>query len=124
MILDEAGYTESILNTLEKNNVTAAFFITGHYLNTSSDLVKKMIENGNVVGNHTVNHECLPNLTNDQIKDEIMKLHNAVYEKTGYEMTFFRPPKGHLLMMTGTKISKEEKNMQRRKYLIIFTMEL
>ena len=39
----EAGYTESILNTLEKNNVTAAFFITGHYLNTSRDLVKKMI---------------------------------------------------------------------------------
>ena len=90
----EAGYTESILKALEDNNVTAAFFITGHYLNTATDLVKKMIEGGNVVGNHTVNHKCLPNLSNEEIKDEIMKLHNAVYEKTGYEMTFFRPPKG------------------------------
>lgn len=90
----EAGYTESILKALEDNNVTAAFFITGHYLNTATDLVKKMIEGGNVVGNHTVNHKCLPNLSNEEIKDEIMKLHNAVYEKIGYEMTFFRPPKG------------------------------
>ena len=49
----EAGYTESILKALEENNVTAAFFITGHYLNTATDLVKKMIEGGNVVGNHT-----------------------------------------------------------------------
>ena len=40
----EAGYTEKILNTLAENNVTAAFFITGHYLNTAEDLVKKMIE--------------------------------------------------------------------------------
>lgn len=90
----EAGYTEKILNTLAENNVTAAFFITGHYLNTAEDLVKKMIEGGNIVGNHTVNHKCLPNLSDEQIKDEIMKLHNAVYEKTGYEMKFFRPPKG------------------------------
>lgn len=90
----EAGYTESILNTLAENDVTAAFFITGHYLNTAGDLVKKMIEGGNVVGNHTVNHKCLPNLSNEEIKEEVMKLHNAVYEKTGYEMTFFRPPKG------------------------------
>lgn len=49
----EAGYTESILEVLKQNNVTATFFITGHYLNTQPDLIKKMIENGNIVGNHT-----------------------------------------------------------------------
>lgn len=101
----EAGYTESILNTLANNNVTAAFFITGHYLNTAEDMVKKMIEGGNVVGNHTVNHKCLPNLTNEQIKDEIMKLHTAVYEKTGYEMKFFRPPKGEFSERTTAYIN-------------------
>ena len=47
----EAGYTENILNTLHENDVTATFFITAHYLNTQPDLVKRMIEEGHIVGN-------------------------------------------------------------------------
>lgn len=49
----EAGYTEKILDILKENNVKAAFFITGHYLNTQPELVKRMIDEGHVVGNHT-----------------------------------------------------------------------
>ena len=49
----EAGYTENILNTLKENNVPAAFFITAHYVNTASDLVKRMIDEGHIVGNHS-----------------------------------------------------------------------
>lgn len=90
----EAGYTDKILDVLEKHNVNACFFITGHYLNSAQDLVKRMIEDGHVVGNHTVNHKCLPNLNDEEIKDEVMLLHNSLYEKFNYEMTFFRPPKG------------------------------
>ena len=45
----EAGYTESILNTLKENEVNATFFITGHYLNTQEDLVKRMLEEGHLV---------------------------------------------------------------------------
>lgn len=78
----EAGYTEGILKILKENDVKAAFFITAHYLNTASDLVKQMIQNGNIVGNHTVNHANLTGLSNDEIKEEIMKLHNSVYEVT------------------------------------------
>ena len=52
----EAGYTEKILEVLKQNDVTATFFITGHYLNTQPDLVKKMIEGGNIVGNHAPNY--------------------------------------------------------------------
>ena len=47
----EGGYTASILDTLKKNNVKAAFFITGHYLNSASDLVKRMIDEGHTVCN-------------------------------------------------------------------------
>ena len=90
----EDGYTDKILDVLEENNVKAAFFITGHYLNTASDLVKRMIEDGHIVGNHTVNHKCLSELNDEEIKKEIMNLHTAVYEKFGYEMKYFRPPKG------------------------------
>lgn len=45
----EAGYTEDILRILKDNDITATFFITAHYVNTASDLVKQMIQNGNIV---------------------------------------------------------------------------
>lgn len=90
----EAGYTEQILDVLKENDVKATFFITAHYLNTAEDLVKRMIDEGHIVGNHTVNHKSLPDISNEEIKDEVMKLHQAIYEKTGYEMKYIRPPKG------------------------------
>ena len=49
----EAGYTEHILNVLKEKNVQGVFFITAHYLNTASDLVERMINEGHIVGNHT-----------------------------------------------------------------------
>lgn len=90
----EAGYMEKILAVLKENNVKACFFITGHYLNSQSDLVKQMIDEGHIVGNHTANHKTMPDISNDQIKEDVMKLHTAMYDKFGYEMKYIRPPKG------------------------------
>ena len=90
----EAGYTSKILEVLKQNDVKATFFITAHYLNTSSDLVKQMIDDGHIVGNHTVNHKSMPSLNGEEIKKEVMDLHQAVYEKFQYEMKYIRPPKG------------------------------
>lgn len=90
----EAGYTEKILDVLEENDVKAAFFITAHYLNTADNIVKRMIEEGHIVGNHTVNHKTMPELSDEDVQKEIMTLHGAVYEKFDYEMKYFRPPKG------------------------------
>lgn len=96
----EAGYTPQILDTLKANDVKAAFFITGHYLNTQPELVKRMIDEGHIVGNHTVNHPSMPDLDNDKLKEEITKLHTAVFEKFGYEMKYLRPPKGEFSQRT------------------------
>lgn len=90
----EAGYTEKILDILKQNNITATFFITGHYLNSQPDLVKRMIDEKHIVGNHTVNHYSMPDLSDEELKKEITTLHTAVYEKFGYEMTYLRPPMG------------------------------
>lgn len=90
----ESGYTNQILDVLKKNEVKVTFFITAHYLNTASELVQRMIDEGHIVGNHTVNHKSMPEITDEQIKEEVMKLHQAVYEKFGYEMKYIRPPKG------------------------------
>ena len=90
----DAGYTEKILDILKKHNVKATFFITAHYLNTNEALVKRMIEEGHIVGNHTVNHKSLPEISEKELEKEIMNLHTMIYEKTGYEMKYARPPKG------------------------------
>ena len=90
----EAGYTEKILDVLKENNVKATFFITGHYLNSAEDLVKRMIDEGHIVGNHTVNHPSMPDLEDEKLKKEIMDLHTKMYQKFGYEMKYLRPPKG------------------------------
>ena len=90
----EAGYTSKILEILKENDVKAAFFITAHYLNTQDDLVKQMLEEGHIVGNHTVNHKSMPNLSEEEIRKEVMDLHTVIYEKFGYEMKYIRPPKG------------------------------
>lgn len=90
----EAGYTKQILEILKNNDVKATFFITAHYLNTQEELVKQMIDEGHIVGNHTVNHKSMPSLDEETIKKEVMDLHQAIYSKFQYEMKYIRPPKG------------------------------
>ena len=90
----EAGYTSKILEVLKQNDVKATFFITAHYLNSKPELVKQMIDEGHILGNHTVNHKSMPSLSEEQIKKEVMDLHQAIYEKFGYEMKYIRPPMG------------------------------
>ncbi len=90
----ENGYTADILDTLKKCNVTAAFFITSDYLNKNPDLVKRMIDEGHTVGNHSVNHPSMPSKNDADVQNEIMGLHKEVFEKFGVNMKFFRPPMG------------------------------
>ena len=100
----EAGYTKDILKVLKDNEIKAAFFLTAHYLNTEPELVKQMIDEGHIVGNHTVNHKSMPDLSEDEIKKEILDLHQSIYEKFDYEMKYIRPPKGEFSERT-VKIS-------------------
>lgn len=90
----EAGYTPQILTTLKENQVKATFFITAHYVNSQPDLVQQMIDEGHIVGNHTVNHKSMPELSKEKIRTEVMDLHQVIYEKYGYEMKYIRPPMG------------------------------
>ena len=59
----EAGYTSKILDALKENDVQGVFFITAHYVNTADELLKRMIDEGHIVGNHTVNHKSMPSLS-------------------------------------------------------------
>lgn len=103
----ENGYTGAILDTLKEKDCPATFFVTKPYVKQNQDLVKRMIDEGHIVGNHTVNHPSMPEVTDDEkLKAEITGLHDYVKELFNYEMEFLRPPKGEYSERT-VAISKE-----------------
>lgn len=91
----ENGYTAQILDTLKKCEVPAAFFVTGAYFDKEQDLIKRMVDEGHIVGNHTQNHPNLHKLGSDEkVKEELKILDDKFYEKFGTHMTYMRPPEG------------------------------
>lgn len=90
----ENGYTTKILDVLRDNKVKAVFFITGPYLKGHQDLVRRMLEEGHTVGNHTIHHPSLPSLSDKQLEEELLGLDRAFSEKFGKNMKYLRPPKG------------------------------
>lgn len=91
----EAGHTESILDTLKKEQIPATFFLTGHYLTSATPLVKRMVEDGHIIGNHSYDHPNMANLSAKGMQDEWQRFDEKLKELTGVERTVYaRPPKG------------------------------
>lgn len=92
----ENGYTPAILDTLKEKQVSAIFFVTGHYVNSSPDLVKRMIEEGHTIGNHSYSHpsEGLPSLDTQSQIDDTLQLHQLLLDEFGYTCTLYRFPAG------------------------------
>lgn len=92
----ENGYTSQILDKLKEKGVHAVFFITMDYAKKEPELVQRMIDEGHVVGNHSVTHPSagIPSLSLADQENEVMELHNYVKENFGYEMYLFRFPAG------------------------------
>lgn len=90
----ENGYTAAILDTLKEKQVPAAFFVTAPYLKTEGDLVRRMIDEGHIVGNHSVNHPSLPSLTKEELERELFGLDLMLYEGYGVHSRYLRPPRG------------------------------
>lgn len=92
----ELGYTSRILDTLKANQVNAAFFITGHYLHTQPELVKRMKAEGNLVCNHTLNHPDCARISREKLEEEITSLQQQYLQVTGQEIDrYLRPPMGN-----------------------------
>lgn len=98
----ENGYTTSILDTLKANDVKAAFFITGAYVEGSYngtknvELLKRMVNEGHILGNHSVNHKSMPSIKDEEeFKKEILGVEEAINAIPGLKMSkYFRPPMG------------------------------
>ena len=94
----ENGYTSKILDVLKEKNVKAVFFVTSYYLEKNPDLVKRMVDEGHIVGNHSKTHSSMPTLTYDmnKFKEEFSDVESKYKEITGLDMKkFFRPPMGY-----------------------------
>ncbi len=91
----ENGYSSKILDVLKEKNVPAAFFVTKSYIESNQDLIKRMVDEGHVVGNHSVRHLSSPDLTDDELRKEIKDTADYFKEVTGKDMPkVFRPPMG------------------------------
>ncbi len=90
----ENGYTPAILDVLKEKNVPAVFFITLSYAKSEPELVRRMIDEGHIVGNHTAKHPNMTTVSPEEGYDNVADLHNYVKENFGYEMYLFRFPEG------------------------------
>lgn len=88
----ESGNTEAVLDVLNKNNVKATFFITSYYLKENEKIVDRIVREGHSLQNHTANYKHLDQLTDYQVKREIMDLHDQVKNKYGISMNYLRTP--------------------------------
>ena len=92
----ENGCTEKILDTLKKHQVSAAFFLVGNYIQRNADLVRRMVEEGHTVGNHTMHHYDMSKISDKEtFAKELQDLEALYKETTGQELPkYYRPPQG------------------------------
>lgn len=89
-------YTNQILEVLKEYNSNATFFVVGNSINNNEMIIKKILENGNEIGNHTFSHRNLVYLSKDKIINEIEKCNNSVFKVSGYTPKIIRPTYGIL----------------------------
>ena len=93
----ENGCTAKILDTLKKHNVPAAFFLVGNYIEQNADLVRRMVREGHIVGNHTMHHPDMSKISDKAaFQKELSDLEALYQETTGTQMPkYYRPPQGN-----------------------------
>lgn len=87
-------YTPQLLDGLQKRGVKASFFVTGQAAEAYPDLIRRMDEEGHLIGNHTYSHLQLNGKNREQFKEELVKTNGIIREITGKEPIFVRPPYG------------------------------
>lgn len=89
-------YTNEILDILKDNGICATFFVLGNKVPYGQETLLKMLENGNEIGNHTYNHKWLAHLDEIEIKNQISKTQEVIFEYTRYLPKVFRPSYGDI----------------------------
>ena len=87
-------YTDQILDILKKYNACGTFFLIGNKVEFYSDTLRRMLEEGSEIGNHSYDHKLLTRLSKEAFQEEINKTQMAIKKVTGFTPTLFRPTYG------------------------------
>lgn len=87
-------YTDQILDILKKYNACGTFFLIGNKVEFYSDTLRRMLEEGSEIGNHSYDHKLLTRLSKESFQEEINKTQMAIKKVTGFTPTLFRPTYG------------------------------
>lgn len=92
----ENNHTSDILDALKKHNAPATFFVVGHFLESAPELVKRMVNEGHIVGNHTYHHPDMSAISDkESFQKELESVSRLFEEITGQQMVkYYRPPQG------------------------------
>ena len=92
----ENGFTEPILDTLKKHNAPAAFFVVGNMIESAPDIIRRMADEGHIVGNHTYHHPEMSAISAPAAFRQELEELSALYRETvGTDMPmYYRPPQG------------------------------
>ncbi|MBE3596457.1 MAG: delta-lactam-biosynthetic de-N-acetylase [Hydrogenibacillus sp.] len=91
----ENGQTARILDVLKEKHVRATFFVTGHYVKDQPELLRRMVQEGHLIGNHSWSHPDMSAQSVETIRREIVRVNEAVARLTPQRTTrYFRPPRG------------------------------
>ncbi len=89
------GYTDKILNVLKKHHINATFFVCKGTITGNPKAIKRMVTEGHVVANHTVNHIPFYKQSKSSLEEELQGVEKAYEEVTGDQMLkIVRPPEG------------------------------
>ena len=86
--------TPQVLDGLAERRVKATFFITGKNAEENPELVRRIHEEGHLIGNHTYSHLQLTSSNRERFKEELIKTNHIIEEIIGEEVVFVRPPYG------------------------------
>ena len=91
----ENGHTAKILDTLKENNVPAAFFLVGTYLSNNPEIINKMVEEGHIIGNHSMKHADMTKKSAEAFTSELRQFEELYESIIGSPMPkYYRPPEG------------------------------
>lgn len=89
-----SAYTERLLDTFKKYGGKGTFFVVGNIIDNRPEAVKRIVNEGHEIAGHSWNHRQLTNLSEQEIKDQMMSTRAKIYELTGYDAKLVRPPYG------------------------------
>jgi peptidoglycan/xylan/chitin deacetylase (PgdA/CDA1 family) len=92
----DAYFTPQVLDVLKREGVKATFFVVGNRAEAHPDIMRRIVQEGHVLGNHSYNHANLPKLSDAEFHDQIINTDKIISQYTGFAPTLVRPPYGNI----------------------------